>query len=427
MSGQLDPKSISVDEAGALAREAFVFGLPLVYIAVQADTATNVARPEGARAPLNQFAHFRQLPDASDQVVVGLNVDTLYSLAVLDLSDGPLVLSVPEMGDRYWLMQMIDAWNNVPHVPGTRTVGGKGGDFAIVGPGWTRSLPAGAEDLRMPTNLALIGGRIALSGPAEYDAVHAVQDRVPLMPLEAWGTDWTPPDDVPVQPGVDAKTPVPRQVLAMTPETFFARLNTLLVANPPYEADAPEMERIARLGIGPGAEFPWASFDADLQQAINEGVEAGNQAVHDQEAHLGDHVNGWQITLDMGRYGTRYAWLHARRMAGATARPGVRRGRVRASEEHGRPTPRPKDPRDLRQLLAERFRADPVHRPAQRRPQVRRQPHARRPSCLAGLDARRWRPRRGHYRHQGAPRRSPRQSAASTSCSHCCASGSSTG
>ena len=167
MSGQLDPKSISVDEAGALAREAFVFGLPLVYIAVQADTATNVARPEGARAPLNQFAHFRQLPDASDQVVVGLNVDTLYSLAVLDLSDGPLVLSVPEMGDRYWLMQMIDAWNNVPHVPGTRTVGGKGGDFAIVGPGWTRSLPAGAEDLRMPTNLALIGGRIALSGPAE--------------------------------------------------------------------------------------------------------------------------------------------------------------------------------------------------------------------------------------------------------------------
>ena len=48
----------------------------------------------------------------------------------------------------------------------------------------------------------------------------------------------------------------------MTPETFFGRLNALLAANPPYAADAPVMERIAALGIAPGAEFPWESFDA---------------------------------------------------------------------------------------------------------------------------------------------------------------------
>ncbi len=93
-------------------------------------------------APLNQFPHFRTLPDASDQVVVGLNVDTLYSLGSFGLSCGPLVLSVPRDGDRYWLTQLIDAWNGIPHVPGTRTLGGKGGDFAIIGPGWTGELPA---------------------------------------------------------------------------------------------------------------------------------------------------------------------------------------------------------------------------------------------------------------------------------------------
>jgi hypothetical protein len=82
---RLDPKTVSVDEAAALAQEAFVFGLPLVYIAVQVDTNTNVARPVGGGgAPLNQFAHFRALPDASDQVVVGLNVDALYSLGSFD-------------------------------------------------------------------------------------------------------------------------------------------------------------------------------------------------------------------------------------------------------------------------------------------------------------------------------------------------------
>ena len=97
--------------------------------------------------------------------MVGLNVDTLYSLASIDLSAGPLVLSMPEMGDRYWLMQLIDAWNNVPAVPGSRTRGGRGGDFAIVGPGWAGKLPDGVSELRMPTNLGVIGGRTYVSGP----------------------------------------------------------------------------------------------------------------------------------------------------------------------------------------------------------------------------------------------------------------------
>ena len=136
-----------------------------MYIAVQVETASGVRSPGSGRAPLNQFAHFRELPDASNQVVVGLNVDTLYSLVSLDLSDGPLILSVPEMGDRYWLMQLIDAWNNVPHVPGSRTLGGKGGVFAIVGPGWTGELPDGVSELLMPTNITVVGGASTSPGP----------------------------------------------------------------------------------------------------------------------------------------------------------------------------------------------------------------------------------------------------------------------
>ena len=311
MSVRLDPRAVSVEEASALAEEAFVFGLPLVYIAVQIDTATNVASPGRGRAPLGQFAHFRQLPDASDQVVVGLNVDTLYSLANVDLAQGPVVLSVPEMGDRYWLVQLIDAWNNVPAVPGSRTLGGAGGNFAIVGPGWNEALPDGLTELRMPTSLGILAGRTYVSGAEDVTAVHALQDQFRLVPLKAWASDWTPPTEVPVQPGVDAKTPVPRQVLAMTPETFFARLNALLVANPPYTEDAAVMARLAKLGIATGAEFPWASFEPAVQEAIAAGVKAGQQAIHDQEAHLGESVNGWQITLDMGRYGTRYVYRAA--------------------------------------------------------------------------------------------------------------------
>jgi hypothetical protein len=99
------------------------------------------------------------------------------------------------------------------------------------------------------------------------------------VPLDEWGTDWTPPAEVAVAPGVDMKKPMPRQVVAMTPETFFGRLNALLPANPAYPADAPVMERIAALGVVPDAEFPWASFAPEVQHAITAGVEAGKQAI----------------------------------------------------------------------------------------------------------------------------------------------------
>ena len=122
--------------------------------------------------------------------MVGLNVDTLYSLASIDLAAGPLVLSMPEMGDRYWLMQLIDAWNNIPAVPGSRTRGSRGGDFGIVGPAWAGELPDGVDELRMPTNLGVIGGRTYVSCPDDYAAVHALQDQYRLVPLEAWGSEW---------------------------------------------------------------------------------------------------------------------------------------------------------------------------------------------------------------------------------------------
>ena len=116
-----------------------------------------MSKVDTGHAPINQFVHYRAFPDASNRTVVGFNVDTLYSLAQLDLSKEPMVLSVPDMGNRFWVMQIIDAWNNVPHAPGSRTVGSKGGHFAIVGPTWKGTLPQGLTELRVPTNLALVG------------------------------------------------------------------------------------------------------------------------------------------------------------------------------------------------------------------------------------------------------------------------------
>ena len=249
---QVDQK-LTPDEARTLARNAWVFGMPLVYIEKQLDTTSHVTKPQGPFAPINQLVRYREFPDASNRTAVGLNVDTLYTFADLELSSSPLVLSIPEMGDRFWIAQLIDGWNNVPHAPGSRTVGGRGGNFAIVGPRWQGALPADVVELRMPTSLAILGGRIYTAGKDDYAAVHVLQDKIKLVPLSAWGKTYTPPENVPLKPDVDTKTPVPTQVINMSPETFFSRLNALMVSNPPEPADPETMTRLAKLGVAPGA------------------------------------------------------------------------------------------------------------------------------------------------------------------------------
>ncbi len=303
--------AITAAEANAIAQEAYIFGLPLVYVAVSFDAETNVAKPAGIRAPINQFAHVREFPDAKANPIVGMNVDTLYSIGHLDLAVEPIVLSVGEMGDRWWIMQLIDAWNDVPASPGSRTLADKGGNFALVGPHWKGKLPPGLSEIRSDTDLLMIGGRTYTAGKADFAAVHKAQDGYRLTPLSKWGTQYTPPSSVPVKPGIDVKTPPPKQVFAMSAQEFFSRLNALMVGNPPRQNDSLTLALIAKIGVAPGVSFDLEEFEPDVRKAIEDAIPVAQQAIRDEEAHMGEMVNGWQIARDLGRYGTKYLYRAA--------------------------------------------------------------------------------------------------------------------
>jgi hypothetical protein len=126
-----------------------------------------------------------------------------------------------------------------------------------------------------------------------------------------WGTDYRPPVDVPVKPGVDAANTIPAQVMGMSPEVFFNRLATLLVDNPPRQADAPTVAQLAKLGIEPGVEFKLSDFDPEIQAAINAGFADGWKELQSYRDKMGEKINGWQVTYDLGRYGTKYAYRAA--------------------------------------------------------------------------------------------------------------------
>lgn len=301
--------------------EAIVFGYPLVLMDVTRQVMTSVPNVDEAhhKAPINQLVHLRELPDASFTDVVSPNVDTLYSIAFLDLKKEPLILSLPEMGGRYYLMELLDAWTNVFAAPGTRTTGNHATHIAIVGPSWRGRIPSGLQVIEAPTNLVWLIGRTQTSGKNDFDAVHALQDRYRLIPLSAWGTRYVPETNG-SKSAVDTTTPPPEQVAKMSGKEFFARLNALMRDNPPAPADAEVLKSFADLGIAPGRSFDASSVGAPILASADAAVHEALERIQAESVkHEGRKSNGWQLLTDVGRYGTEYLWRAAVALVGLGA------------------------------------------------------------------------------------------------------------
>ncbi len=310
-TGGAEAPRLTGEQAARIAGEAYVFGLPLVLMDVTREVQTATPRADDRRAPVNQFLHSQKFPDHKFTRVVSPNADTLYSSAWLDLSQEPVVLSLPEMGQRYYLMQLLDAWTNVFACPGTRTTGNGKADFAVVGPGWKGNLPAGVKEIRSPTNMVWLIGRTQTNGKEDYDAVHAIQQRYRLAPLSAWRREHVPPD-VAVKDGIDTKTPPAEQVAHMEPAAFFARLNALMRANPPANADSPALKRFAAIGVAPGKAFDLSALGPDVARGVEQGVRiARERLAAAMKAQQGRASNGWDVVRNLGRYGTNYPFRAA--------------------------------------------------------------------------------------------------------------------
>jgi hypothetical protein len=301
-------KKLSKDEAQKLAADAYMFGYPLVLMDFSRQVMTATAKPTRFKAPANQFNVSEEFPEPSFTEVVSPNADTLYSIAWLDLSKEPLVLSLPDTKGRYYLMQMLDGWTNVFASPGTRTTGDKKGDFAIVGPNWKEKLPAGLKEIKAPTNMVWILGRTQTNGKADYEAVRALKKQYQLTPLSDWGKNYRPLANVPIDPNVDGKTAPVVQVDKLNAASFFSRLAALMKDNPPAAADKPMVDRLARLGIVSGQPFNPKSLSPDVWAAVEKGFSDGRTALaaEGKKPKLVPPVNGWTIDLNVGRYGTDY-------------------------------------------------------------------------------------------------------------------------
>ena len=312
-------QAITQDEAHAIGVDAYLYFYPLISMDITRKQLTNQPPGSAFGGPMNGFANIRAYPPGDFKGVVRSNFDTLYSSAFLDMTKEPVVVSAPDTGGRYYLLPMLDMWSDVFASPGKRTTGTGAASFAVVPPGWTGTLPAGMQRIDAPTSYVWIIGRTQTNGPADYDAVHKVQDGYSITPLSQCGKAPVAAKPV-IDPTIDMKTPPLDQVNGMKGTEYFRLAAELTKRNPPHLSDWSTIARLRRVGIEVGKSFDPAALDPVVRGALDRAAPEALKQMLAKLPTLARVVNGWQMNTDtMGVYGNYYLKRAIVAMAGLGA------------------------------------------------------------------------------------------------------------
>ncbi|WP_318199304.1 DUF1254 domain-containing protein [Streptomyces sp. SCL15-4] len=289
------------DDLRTLGREAYVYLYPLVTMDVTRQQCVSVpAGLEPGLGPPNQFHHIRAFPSADFRLVVRPNFDTLYSAAWLDLTHGPVDVSVQDTEDRYFLLPMLDMWTDVFAAPGKRTTGTGPQRYTLVAPDGQVADPQDATVIQAPTPYVWVIGRTQTNGADDYGFVNAIQDGYTVTPR-------TPAPGEPERHTEPATKEPLSFVNGLSAVEFFRRGAELLRVHPPHATDFSVLARIAGLGLVPGRSFMDGGFTAEQLGEIQAGVDEAQQQMPAARTSLGRQVNGWSVvTENIGVYGNDY-------------------------------------------------------------------------------------------------------------------------
>ncbi|SEB13181.1 DUF1254 domain-containing protein [Paraburkholderia sartisoli] len=270
--------------------QAYVYGYPLVEIVRTCALMTAVDAPtEYGRAPVNQFSHCPRPWTHEDRDVVTPANDLLYSMAWLNLADGPVVLTTPAPTGRYFVIELVDAYSDNFRNLGPRVVGPDASRFALVGPDWSGTLPDGTEEIRCPTNLVWVLGRVLIDGADDMQEARAFQAQ---FTLTATGKSRLPQSVVDYQPSSPSGI------------AFFDNLARAMQDNPPPARDASLVAQFARLGLARGRRVDTGAAGEARLAGLQRAVKAGAQLI---EGHTRSRrALPWSINYAGGRLGTDY-------------------------------------------------------------------------------------------------------------------------
>ncbi|MBI1284181.1 MAG: DUF1254 domain-containing protein [Thiobacillus sp.] len=260
--------AVTPAEARAIAKEAYIYGYPLVdnYII---SYAYYVDKDDpNFKAPWNNLRNINRVFTPADTSVQTPNSDTPYSWAGLDLRAEPIVLSLPAIEKkRYYDVEIWDAYNYIIGYAGSRTTGNDAGNIMVVGPGWKDETPEGIKKVYVSdTDFGVLVIRTQLFNPDDIGNVEKIQAQYKMQPLSAFLGTASPP----AAPAVDFIKPLTKAELKTSLE-FFNIMNFVLTYSPVVPSEKALRERFARIGIEGGKTFDPATLSPEMKTAIEQG------------------------------------------------------------------------------------------------------------------------------------------------------------
>jgi len=271
LAGAAHPQSYSVtpDEARAIAKEAYIYGFPLVdNYRIQHSYFVDRGGPE-FKAPWNTIYNNTRVYTPDDKAIQTPNSDTPYSFVGADLRAEPLVFTVPAVDkDRYYSLQFIDQYTfNFAYV-GSRATGNEAGSYLLAGPAWKGETPKGIKAvIRSETDYAFVGYRTQLFNPGDIENVKKVQAGYKAEPLSAFLGKSAPP----AASAVDFIKPLTPAEQRSSLE-FFNILNFVLRFTPTNPSEKELMARFARIGVGGGRTIDVDALSPEMKTALAGGI-----------------------------------------------------------------------------------------------------------------------------------------------------------
>ncbi|WP_256822178.1 MULTISPECIES: DUF1254 domain-containing protein [unclassified Pseudomonas] len=254
-------------EARAIAKEAYLYGYPVVEMYKTLYTQAVDKGGVNFKAPFNHIGNTAQVFTPKDTTLATPNPDTPYSFVWMDLRSEPLVLTLPKIEDnRYYSVQLVDLYTHNFAYLGTRNTGNNGGHYMIAGPDWKGQQPVDVDRVvYSESNLAYALYRTQLFDEKDLNKVKQIQNGYKVQSLSSY-----------VKQAAPAKAPKidwPKPLANMTEgPQLFRYLNFMLAFAAPQDSEKDQLARFATIGIAPGAPFKVNQLSAEQRKALEDGI-----------------------------------------------------------------------------------------------------------------------------------------------------------
>ena len=253
-------------------------------------------------APLNRIGMLTDYIAPDERIVACPNQDVVYGSGLLGLEKSPVVIQVPDFGNRFWVYQAVDLRSD-SFVQIGKMYGTTPGFYLLTGPNWHGEIPQGIKVFRASTNTGFIVPRIFMDDTAEdRQAIQPLLQQIVMYPLAEYdrtmkSIDWSTIRKLPNQATGE------EEIKWVPTGSFVDTLPVVLADAPPLPGEEARYAQVL-------AVLDAAKNDQKLKAAMTEGaVEAEEQLVNPlfQFRNYGQQLPyNWSTISNEAAFGTGY-------------------------------------------------------------------------------------------------------------------------